>query len=86
MFSFIIINLSVEAHNGRINKDGCHNDNNDKKNNDFHCHKDKKVEKPKKKLPKVSIKDYVTIENCYDGDTFTSYTGEKIRLAYIENS
>ena len=80
LFSFIII-LSAEAHNGGLNKDGCHND---KKNNDYHCHKDKKVEKPKKKLPKVSTKDYVTIENCYDGDTCTSNTGEKIRLACID--
>ena len=28
--------------------------------------------------------DYVTIESCYDGDTCTSNTGEKIRLACID--
>lgn len=71
----------AEAHEGGLNKVGCHND---KKNNDYHCHKDKKVEKSKKKPKKISTIDYVTIESCYDGDTCTSNTGEKIRLACID--
>ena len=71
----------AEAHNGGLNKDGCHND---KKNNAYHCHKENKVEKAQKKPKKISTKDYVTIESCYDGDTCTSITGEKIRLACID--
>ena len=80
LFTLLFIPLA-EAHNGGLNKYGCHND---KKNNDYHCHKGKKVEKPKKKPKKISTIDYVTIESCYDGDTCTSNTGEKIRLACID--
>ena len=71
----------AEAHNGGLNKEACHND---KKNNTYHCHKDKKLENPKKNTKKRSAIDYVKIENCYDGDTCTTNTGEKIRLACID--
>ena len=77
----LVFSTLAEAHEGGLNKFGCHND---KKNNDYHCHKDKKVEKPRKKPKKISTIDYVTIESCYDGDTCTSNTGEKIRLACID--
>ena len=80
LFPLFFIPLA-EAHNGRFDKDECHND---KENNAYHCHKDKKLEKPKKKPKKISTKDYVTIESCYDGDTCTSNKGEKIRLACID--
>ena len=77
----LVFSPLAEAHEGGLNKFGCHND---KKNNDYHCHKDKKVEKPRKKPKKISTIDNVTIESCYDGDTCTSNTGEKIRLACID--
>ena len=76
LFYLLFIPLA-EVHNGGLNKDGCHNA---KKNNNYHCNKDKKVKKPKK----ISTIDLVTIESCFDGDTCTSNTGEKIRLACID--
>ena len=77
----LVFSQLAEAHKGGLDKYECHND---KKNNNYHCHKDKKVENPKKKPKKISTIDYVTIESCYDGDTCTSNTGEKIRLACID--
>jgi endonuclease YncB( thermonuclease family) len=77
----LVFSPFAEAHEGGLNKFGCHND---KKKNYYHCHKDKKVENPKKKPKKISTIDFVTIESCYDGDTCTSNTGEKIRLACID--
>ena len=81
MFFPLVFSPLAEANQGGLNKVGCHND---KKNNDYHCHKDKKVEKPKKKPKKISTINYITIKSCYDGDTCTSNTGEKIRLACID--
>ena len=77
IFAPLVFIPLAEAHKGGLDKKGCHNV---KKDNSYHCHKDKKVEKPKK----ISNMDYVTIESCYDGDTCTSNTGEKIRLACID--
>ena len=70
----LVFSPLAEAHEGVLKKVGCHND---KKNNDYHCHKDNKLEKPQKKPKKISTKEYVTIESCYDGDTCTSIPEKK---------
>ena len=43
----LVFSPFAEAHEGGLNKFGCHND---KKKNYYHCHKDKKVENPKNVL------------------------------------
>ncbi len=43
-----------------------------------------KVENSTKKPQIIPAIESITIENCYDGDTCTSSTGEKIRLACID--
>ena len=64
------------VHGGRLNGEGCHND---KKNDNYHCHRSTK----KENLNSNNIKN-INIESCYDGDTCTSTQGEKIRLACID--
>ena len=64
------------VHGGRLNSEGCHND---KKNNNYHCHRSTKKENLNSNNEKI-----INIESCYDGDTCTSIKGEKIRLACID--
>ena len=63
-------------HVGRLNGEVCHND---KKNDNYHCHRSTK----KVNLNSNNIKN-INIKSCYDGDTCTSTQGEKIRLACID--
>ena len=73
----------VDAHPGRLASDGCHNQ---KATGERHCH-DNSASEPKKKIIKKTNKinnDVVVIDSCYDGDTCTTTSGEKIRLACID--
>ena len=60
---FFLISCIANAHSGRTNSEGCHNQ---KSNNTYHCHK------PKKKTENSSTKDFLRI---VDGDTI--YIGKK---------
>ena len=76
------INLSnVLAHGGRTNASGCHHN---KKLVDFHCHGNRPSEQTIKKLNSKDSNEKVVIDSCYDGDTCTTTSGEKIRLACID--
>ena len=85
LFCFGLLGLSVyskvDAHPGRLASDGCHNQ---KATGERHCH-DNPASEPKKKI-KINKKnnDVVVIDSCYDGDTCTTTSGEKIRLACID--
>ena len=88
VFCFAFLGLSfsatVEAHPGRRAADGCHND---KTTGKRHCHNDSApTQKPKKKIveKKIISSEAVEIDSCYDGDTCTTTSGEKIRLACID--
>ena len=73
----------VDAHTGRLASDGCHNQ---KATGERHCH-DNPASESKKKIIKKTNKinnDLVVIDSCYDGDTCTTTSGEKIRLACID--
>ena len=76
----------VDAHPGRLASDGCHNQ---KAIGERHCH-DNPASEPKKKINIKTNKinkinnDVVVIDSCYDGDTCTTTSGEKIRLACID--
>ena len=75
---------TIEAHPGRRAADGCHND---KTTGKRHCHDDSTpTQKPKKKIveKKIISSEVVVIDSCYDGDTCTTTSGEKIRLACID--
>ena len=86
VFFFSLLGLSfsptVEAHPGRRAADGCHKE---KATGERHCH-DSQTQKPKKKIVEKTIisSEIVVIDNCYDGDTCTTTSGEKIRLACID--
>ena len=73
---------TVEAHPGRRAVDGCHNE---KATGETHCH-DNPTQKPKEKIveKKIISSEAVVIDSCYDGDTCTTTSGEKIRLACID--
>ena len=83
---FCLLGLSfyskVDAHSGRLASDGCHNQ---KASGDRHCH-DNPAPDPKKKIIKTNKtnNNVVVIDSCYDGDTCTTTSGEKIRLACID--
>ena len=83
-FGFLGLSLNsiIEAHPGRTAADGCHNE---KATGERHCH-DSPTQKPKKKIveKKIITSEAVVIDNCYDGDTCTTTSGEKIRLACID--
>ena len=88
VFCFAFLGLSfsstVEAHPGRRAADGCHND---KTTGKRHCHDDSAPnQNPKKKIveKKIISSEAVVIDSCYDGDTCTTTSGEKIRLACID--
>ena len=88
VFCFTLLGLSfssiVDAHPGRRAADGCHND---KTTGKRHCHDDSApTQKPKKKIveKKIISSEAVVIDSCYDGDTCTTTSGEKIRLACID--
>lgn len=88
LFCFGLLGLAfsstVEAHPGRRAADGCHND---KTTGKRHCHDDSApTQKPKKKIveKKIISSEAVVIDSCYDGDTCTTTSGEKIRLACID--
>ena len=88
VFCFTLLGLAfsstVEAHPGRRAADGCHND---KTTGKRHCHDDSvPTQKPKKKIveKKIISSEAVVIDSCYDGDTCTTTSGEKIRLACID--
>ena len=83
---FAILGLSFSsktfAHNGRLASDGCHKE---KTTGKRHCHDDS--QEPEKKINKKSKEISITsdvINSCYDGDTCTTTSGEKIRLACID--
>ena len=86
LFCFGLLGLAfsstVEAHPGRRAADGCHNE---KATGERHCH-DSPTQKPKKKIveKKIISSEAVVIDSCYDGDTCTTTSGEKIRLACID--
>ena len=77
------VNSIAEAHSGRRASDGCHKET---ETGERHCH-DGSHSEPKKKIIK-KIKEIsneaVVIDSCYDGDTCTTTSGEKIRLACID--
>ena len=83
-FGFLGLSIysKVDAHTGRLASDGCHNQ---KATGERHCH-DSPTQKPKKKIveKKIISSEAVVIDNCYDGDTCTTTSGEKIRLACID--
>ena len=84
-FGFLGLSVysKVDAHNGRLASDGCHNQ---KATGERHCH-DNPASEPKKKIIIKTNKinnDVVVIDSCYDGDTCTTTSGEKIRLACID--
>ena len=90
VFCFGLLGLSfcstVDAHPGRLASDGCHNQ---KASGERHCH-DNPASEAKKKINIKTNKinqinnDVVEIDSCYDGDTCTTTSGEKIRLACID--
>ena len=73
---------TVEAHPGRRAADGCHQE---KATGERHCH-DSLTQNLKKKIveKKIISSEEVVIDKCYDGDTCTTTSGEKIRLACID--
>ena len=77
-----IINLSqVLAHGGRTNARVCH----DNKNYEYYlCDGYTAYKKPTDKLTSKDRYEKVVIDSCYDGDTCTTTSGEKIRLACID--
>ena len=83
---FALLGLSFSsktfAHNGRLASDGCHKE---KTTGERHCHDDSQELKKKiiKKSKEISITSDI-IDSCYDGDTCTTTSGEKIRLACID--
>ena len=85
VFCFGLLGISfsstVEAHPGRT-ADGCHQE---KATGERHCH-DSPTQKLKKKIveKKIISSEEVVIDKCYDGDTCTTTSGEKIRLACID--
>ena len=87
-FGFLGLSVysKVDAHPGRLASDGCHNQ---KATGERHCH-DNPASEPKKKINIKTNKinkinnDVVVIDSCYDGDTCTTTSGEKIRLACID--
>ena len=81
-FLGLSLNSTVEAHPGRRAADGCHKE---KTTGERHCHYSP-TQKPKKKIVKKIIisSEAVVIDKCYDGDTCTTTSGEKIRLACID--
>ena len=88
IFCFGLLSLplssTVQAHTGRTPADGCHKD---KKSGERHCHDNPPTQKPKKKFveeKKIISSEAVLIDSCYDGDTCTTTSGEKIRLACID--
>ena len=86
LFCFGLLGLSfsstIEAHPGRRAADGCHNE---KATGERHCH-GIPTQNPKKKIveKKIISSEAVVIDSCYDGDTCTTTSGEKIRLACID--
>ena len=86
LFCFGLLGLAfsstVEAHPGRRAADGCHKE---KSTGERHCH-DSPTQNPKKKIveKKIISSEAVVIDSCYDGDTCTTTSGEKIRLACID--
>ncbi len=95
IYSLVIGTFSLSsfalAHGGGLNSKGCHNN---RKTGDYHCHSKgvfrsnnkeqrKKIEVvvPPGNHPKERA---VIINSCYDGDTCTTLTGEKLRLACID--
>ena len=88
IFCFGLLGLplssTVQANTGRTAADGCHED---KKSGERHCHDSPPTQKPKKKFfeeKKRISSEAVVIDSCYDGDTCTTTSGEKIRLACID--
>ena len=83
-FGFLGLSVysKVDAHPGRLSSDGCHNQ---KATGERHCH-DSPTQNPKKKKveKKIISSEAVVIDSCYDGDTCTTTSGEKIRLACID--
>ena len=85
-FLGLFVNSFAEAHPGKKAADGCHNE---KATGERHCH-DNPASEPKKKINIKTNKinkinnDVVVIDSCYDGDTCTTTSGEKIRLACID--
>ena len=86
VFCFTLLGLSfssiVDAHPGRRAADGCHKET---ATGERHCHDDP-TQKPKTKIveKKIISSEAVVIDSCYDGDTCTTTSGEKIRLACID--
>ena len=85
VFCFGLLGLSlsptVEAHPGRRAADRCHNE---KTNGERHCHDSPPTHKLKKKIIIRISSEAAVIDSCYDGDTCTTTSGEKIRLACID--
>ena len=87
VFCFGLLGLSfsptVDAHPGRRAADGCHKET---ATGERHCHESPPTQKPKKKIveKKIISSEAVVIDSCYDGDTCTTASGEKIRLACID--
>ena len=81
-FLGLFVNSFAEAHPGKKAADGCHNE---KATGERHCHGSPN-QKPKKKIveKKIISSEAVVIDSCYDGDTCTTTSGEKIRLACID--
>ena len=80
------LSSTVQAHTGRTAADGCHKD---KKSGERHWHDNPPTQKPKKKFVEEKIiisSEAVLIDSCYDGDTCTTTSGEKIRLTCIDAS
>ena len=81
-FGLLCLPLSstIKAHTGRTAADGCHKD---KKSGERHCHDNPPTQKPKKKFVEEKIiisSEAVLIDSCYDGDTCTTTSGEKLDL------
>ena len=81
-FLGLFVNSFAEAHPGKKAADGCHNE---KATGERHCH-DSLTQNLKKKIveKKIISSEAVVIDSCYDGDTCTTTSGEKIRLACID--
>ena len=82
VFFGILFSSTIEAHPGKKAADGCHKENT---TGERDCN-DSPAQKPKKNIveKKIIISEIVVIDSCYDGDTCTTTSGEKIRLACID--